>query len=347
MVTRNDVARLAGTSTAVVSYVVNNGPRPVSAATRQRVEEVMKELGYRPNGIARALRSQRSHVLGVVVPDSSNPFFAELAREIEQEASRRGYFIMLGNSAGEDVRESGYVQALLDRQVDGLVLVSASQRRQLHAETRRALVNASIPVVLVDRQHQVKGASVLLVDNRQGASLATRHLLGVHGLRRIACLAGPKDLGVSQQRVTGWEEELRSAGVVPAASWLLHSDFDRDDAFRVAYAWLGSVGRQLGRRPQGLFACSDEQAMGVLRAARARGVRIPEDLALASFDGTPEADYTSPGLTTVCQPLADIGRRAVDLLLHAPPRPRCRVELFPAELAVRGSCGCRDRSILP
>jgi len=148
MVTRADVARRAGTSTAVVSYVVNDGPRPVAAETRQRVLDAIAELGYRPNRVAQALRGQRSRVLGLIVPDISNPFYAELARVIENSADLLGYTLVLGNSEQDAQRELRYVRTFLDRQVDGLFLISGSSSEELMTLSSEV----AIPFVLLDRR---------------------------------------------------------------------------------------------------------------------------------------------------------------------------------------------------
>lgn len=336
MVTRDDVARVAGTSTAVVSYVMNNGPRPVSQATRERVERAIRETGYQPNRLAKALSGRHSRVIGLIVPDSSNAFFGGLAQAIEEEAYRHGYYLLLGNSAEDGSREIGYVRAFLEHRVEGLVLVSAASQPDLSHETKKLLNASGVPLVLVDRNHPVRGASVLLVDNEQGGRLATEHLIHDHGLREVWCLAGPEGLALSDERVEGWRSALKAVGVAPGREWVRHSAFSRFRASEVTAEWLGSA-----RAPRALFVCSDEQALGVLVAARRLKHRVPEDLAVVSFDGTPQAEFAQPGLTTVEQPLSDIGRRAVDRLLHAGDAPRRRqVERLATRLKVRASCGC-------
>ena len=185
-VNRADVARLAGTSPAVVSYVLNGGPRGVAPQTRERVLAAIEKLGYRPNGIARALRMNRTMTLGLVVPDTANPFFAELARAIEEEAFAQDYTLLIGNAAEDDDRQTTYVRTFLARQVDGLFLVPAHGPLSCLADLQRA-------------QHAVGDCSTgrcpgvapaVLVDNRGGAYAATAHLLE-HGRQRIACIGRP------------------------------------------------------------------------------------------------------------------------------------------------------------
>lgn len=176
MVTRADVARHAGTSTAVVSYVVNDGPRPVASETRQRVLASIAALGYRPNRLAQALRGHRTRVLGLIVPDIANPFYAELAHAIEKVADQRGYTLVLGNSGQDPERELRYVRTFQDRKVDGLLLISGSSSEQLAALSSEG----GVPLILLDRRVNYReNASLLATDSVSGAIMATRHLLAM------------------------------------------------------------------------------------------------------------------------------------------------------------------------
>jgi LacI family transcriptional regulator len=340
MVTRDDVADRAGMSSAVVSYVVNGGPRRVSAATRSKVLRAIEELGYRPNGLARALRTQKTFTIGLVVPDNTNPFFAQLARAVEEAAFARGYVLLLGNSGQDNTRQAAYVNTLLERQVDGLILIADSDIGQpsLPAQTASALQGAGTPLVLLDRHPSDLWAPSVTVDNEGGGYMATRHLLD-HGHAEVACLAGPADLAPAQERTHGWRRALREAGVKRPARLLARSRFRRDAGYLVAKELLAGPSR-----PTALFAQSDEQAIGLLRWANEAGVRVPEDLALVSFDGIDESGYTNPPLSTVAQPVDELGRRTVDLVVSSEPgagrkspsQPGC----LPVRLLTRRSCGC-------
>jgi LacI family transcriptional regulator len=333
MVKRRDVARLAGTSEAVVSYVLNGGPRGVAPATRERVLAAIEELGYRPNAVARSLRTNRTMTFGLVVPDNSNPFFAELARSIEDVGFEHGYTMLLGNAMDDDDRETRYVRALIDRQVDGLVVVPA------HGGARAwiaDLAQSGVPRLVLDREIDVPDATHVLVDNEGGAHEATAHLIE-HGRRRIGCVAGLAGLHPTVDRVAGWRRALVEAGREPAA--LVHVPFGRADGYRAGRALLAKK-----KRPDALFVTSDEQALGVLRAAAEMGVRVPEDLAICSFDGIEGGAYTVPALSTMRQPVEEIGRLAVQWLVAKvadPARPAIRV-VCPTALVARGSCGCPD-----
>ncbi|QXJ21858.1 LacI family DNA-binding transcriptional regulator [Actinomadura graeca] len=338
MVTRRDVARRAGTSEAVVSYVLNDGPRNVAPSTRERVLAAISDLGYRPNAVARSLRSSRTTTLGLVVPDNANPFFAELAREIEDVAFEHGHTLLLANARDDDEREVAQVRTLLDRQVDGLILIPSHGPGAWRAE----LAHARIPCLVVDREIEGTNAVQVLVDNEGGAARAVRHLIG-HGRTRIGCVAGPDGFHPTVDRVNGWRRALSEGGLDPAAVPVEHAPFGRAEAYRAGRRLLASR-----RDVDALFVTSDEQAIGVLRAAAELGVAVPDDLAVFSFDGVALSAYAVPSLSTMRQPFEALGRTAVEMLLarrdpreEAPGAPPERIVLE-TELVARGSCGCAD-----
>jgi LacI family transcriptional regulator len=330
-VRRADVARLAGTSPAVVSYVLNGGPRGVSASTRARVLEAVEKLGYHPNGIARSLRMSRTMTLGLVVPDTSNPFFAELGRAIEEAAFARGFTLLVGNAAEVDERQTAYVRTFLARQVDGLFLVPAHGAVGCLPDLHRT----DTPWMAIDRRVPGMDAATLLVDNRGGARVAVEHLLG-HGRSRIGCIAGPRDVMPATDRVAGWRDALAEAGVRPSAMTVVHGSFGRRAGYLAATEILS------GGRHDALFVASDEQAIGALRAVTELGMRCPDDVAVVSFDGIADTAYSTPALTTMTQPFDDIGAGAVAGLVERigdPTVPPTTITL-PVRLVLRESCGC-------
>ncbi|MFI7430814.1 LacI family DNA-binding transcriptional regulator [Micromonospora sp. NPDC049836] len=331
-VRRTDVARLAGTSPAVVSYVLNGGPRPVSAQTRAKVLAAVEQLGYRPNGIARSLRMSRTMTLGLVIPDNANPYFAALARAIEEESFAKGYTLLIGNAAENDERQTTYVRTFLARQVDGLFIVPAHGPAGFLPDLQRSRT----PWVSLDRQVPGASAPSVLVDNRGGAYLATRHLIE-HGRRRIACIGGPEDVMPAHDRVSGWRDALSDEGVPRRAMAVVQSAFGRRAGYQAA--------RELLSRPEppdAIFVASDEQAAGVFRAISETGRRCPDDVAVASFDGIPGAAYSTPALTTMAQPFAAIGRAALSHLLAQHEGTTSPTDVLPVALIRRGSCGCPD-----
>ena len=330
-VTRNDVASRAGVSPAVVSYVVNDGPRPVKQSTRERVLEAIRDLGYRPNAVARSLKIKSTRALGLIVPDNSNPFFAELARVVEDAAFTAGYTLLLANARGDGEREAAHVQTFLAHQVDGILLISSGHSEALLG----TLEHESTPVVLVDRSLPTASAATLEVDNEGGGFVATRHLLE-HGHERIACLAGPTDLSPSADRHRGWLSAMRQSGLSTGPGLLARSAFDRHAAYPVAQRLLSERDR-----PTAIFAATDQQAIAVLRVAADLGLRVPDDLAVIGFDGILEGAFTVPRLATVRQPVTQIGRKAVDLLLDR-DRPN-EHHVLPVVLTPNESCGCPTR----
>lgn len=328
--TRVDVARRAGTSTAVVSYVVNDGPRRVAPATRARVLEAMQDLGYRPNALARSLRASRSRALGLVVPDLANPFFAELARSVEDAVFGSGNALLVGNSMGDEDREARYVRTFLEYRIDGLAVVPVSDGHQ----TLGQLEHTAVRVVVLDRDLKGLDQPTIVPDNSGGAYAATRHLLD-HGHPAVACIAGPRGLTTAEERVAGWQRALDDAGVARRGRTVLRTAFGQEAGFRAAARLLG-----LASPPTALFVASDEQAFGVLAAAARAGVRVPGELAMVGFDGLQDSRFTVPGLTTMRQPIREAGALAVRMLLDGAAAEDGRLVRLPVTLQRRGSCGC-------
>ena len=326
--TRSDVAKLAGVSTAVVSYVVNNGPRPVATATRERVVEAMRDLDYRPNAVARALRLRRAQAVGLVVPDVSNTYFGALARELSNQAFTAGYALLLGDSNNDLERERAQVESMVSHQIDGLVIVSLQP-----AST--ADIDAT-PTAYLDQRSQ-PGQVSIVVDNAGGARTAVEHLIW-HGRRRIAHLGGVEGMPGADERVDGWRSALVAAGLDADDDLLAHADYSRAGGLQ---AGLDLLNRS--PRPDAVFVASDVQALGLLLATRELGIRVPEDLAVVSFDGTDDAVFSDPPLTAIEQPLPKIAEAALDAILgrRADDRPRA----IPVELVIRESCGCHPAAI--
>jgi LacI family transcriptional regulator len=221
MPTRADVARLADTSTAVVSYVVNDGPRPEAAATRERVRAAITELGYRPNAVARALGAQQTQTIGMLVPDISNPFFAELSQAVEDHAFGLGKVLLLGDSNGSNQREAAYLRRFLQQQVDGIIFIGLRRQSSL-----RLVEDAGVAAVVLDRPLDDLLLCSVSIDNAGAAFAATTHLLD-HGHVRIGCVAGPGDQNAAVDRRSGWERALREAGIHPDPALVHVDDFLR------------------------------------------------------------------------------------------------------------------------
>lgn len=331
MATRLDVARLAGTSPALVSYVLNGGPRKVAPVTEARIRAAIEELDYRPNRVARSLRTRRTHTLGIIVPDSANPYFAELANAVEDAASAAGYAVLIGNSAEHPTREQRYLAAFADQQVDGLFLVPSVA----HA-TGEPVALPKLPIVLLDRIIDGVDAPVVAVDNFEAARLAVRHLLD-HGLTALACVAGPEGVRPAEGRVEGFRRAVADAGLVVDERRVVRAAFGLEAGYEAAR----SLVRGADRRPDAIFVASDEQGIGVLKALEHAGIDCPGDIAVVSFDGIASTRYTSPALTTMAQPFVTMGERAVQTMLALiDGEDVTSPQGLSAVLVTRDSCGC-------
>lgn len=328
MATIRDVARRAGVSPTTVSHVINQ-TRFVSDGVRARVLQAMYELGYRHNVLARSLRRGQTLTIGLILPDSANPFFAEIGRSIEAAAFGLGYSVMLCNTEADLGKELRYVDVLDQKQVDGIIFVASGDR----SDSLGALLHRRLPVVVVDRELPDVDVDTVLADNPLGGYLATKHLTDL-GHRRIACITGPSNLTPSAQRVTGYQTALAEAGLPVDEGLIVHGDFHPMSGRAAALALLDRA-----EPPTAIFACNDLMAMGVLRAAAEMNRRVPRDLALVGYDDIELASYTNPPLTVVAQPKVEMGRTAVRLLtlrIADKSRPVTR-ETLPTCLVLRES----------
>ena len=323
-----DVAEHASVSITTVSHVVNN-TRPVSDGLRKRVLAAIDELGYQPNVLARSLRRGKTHTIGMIVPDSTNPFFAEVARGIEDTSFEHGYSLVLCNSDGDLQKELLYVSVLTEKQVDGILFVAAGAS----TEHIRACTARCMPVVVVDREIPEVAVDSVLTDNARGGAIATRHLLDL-GHRRIGCVAGPSDVTPSADRVTGYTQALAERGIPVEDRFIVKGDFQYESGYRAARQLLA-----LGSRPTAIFACNDLMAVGVISAAVEMGLWVPADLSVVGFDDVRLASFANPPLTTIVQPKYEMGVIAAEMLLQrirGPDiPPRCR--LLDTSLLIRRS----------
>jgi len=331
MATIKDVALRAGVSVTTVSHVVND-TRHVSAKGRERVEQAIRELGYVPNAMARSLKSNTTSTLGMLIPNSSNPYFAEIVRIVEDRCFGAGYTLVLCNTDDEPRRQSVYLQVLAERRIDGLIVVSTGAGDDDSLVTQ--LHGLRIPTVLVDREIADPACDLVETAHMQGGLLAVRHLLSL-GHKRIACIGGPVGVMPSEQRIEGWRVALAEAGAAPNADALLwRGGFTSQGGYEAMHAILRTE-----HAPSAVFVCNDLMAIGALRAAHESGVHVPDDLSIVGFDDIELSAYTSPPLTTVAQPKERIGALAVDMLLErvGGKRRDTRKVVLQPELRVRAS----------
>ncbi len=323
-----DVAARAGVSVTTVSHVINE-TRPVSDELRRRVLAAMDELGYQPNRLARSLRRGQTHTIGMIIPDSANPFFAEVARGVEDTSFENGYSLILCNSDGDLDKELLYTNVLTEKRVDGILFVAAG----LSTDRILDLQHQKTPLVVVDRDLPDAAVDSVLTDNAQGGWLATRHLIEL-GHRRIACITGPSDLTPSADRVTGYRRAMREEGIPIDEALIVKGDFQYDSAYRASIQLL-----QMQDPPTAIFACNDLMAVAVMRAALEQGQRVPDDLSVVGFDDVRLAAFANPPLTTIAQPKHEIGAVAATMLLkrmqnHERPAHR---QVFETSLVIRKS----------
>ena len=330
MSTIKHVAARAGVSFTTVSHVLN-GTRRVSDSARERVERAVAEMGYAPSAVARALKMSETCILGVLVPNITNPFFAELTRGIEDCCRRTDYSVFLCNSDDDPARQARYLQTLLERRVDGLLLAAAAGEASALAQR---LASMRVPTVVVDRAIPGFAADLVRVDHQGGARLAVEHLRSL-GHRAIACLSGPSEFAVSRARVAGWREAMAQAAIDIDPGWLLEGDFSAAAGHALALRLLerGDV--------SAIFASNDLLAIGALRAAAERGVAVPAALSVIGFDGIDLGAYAYPALTTVGHPIRAMGEAAAEVLIAriAEGPAACREVVLPAQLLMRESTG--------
>lgn len=342
-VTRNDVARRAGVSPALVSYVLNPGSRPVSAHARARIESAIEELGYRPNAIAQALRRSSSMSIGLLIPSILTPSAAELAHEIEKLAYDNGYVLVTGSRDNDPEWEQDYARALVARSVDAMVIVGTASPQTLVVISR-----SRIPALAIDRVAPGLGISSVTVDARSGAREAVGHLIEAHGRRRIACIAGDWPVTVAiEDRVHGWRDAIEAHGLGADDALLVRA---APHSPRAAYEATLRLLDGPAPGPDAIFASTDSLAVGAITALHERRLVLPEAMPVVSFGGTSIVEATHPRLTAVAHDFGAIAalamRRVFELIADSdaprtPEMPRLEThDVLPTTLVIRRSCGC-------
>jgi LacI family transcriptional regulator len=326
MVTIKDVARVAGVSPSTVSRALNDSPL-IREETKDRIRRIARELGYERNELARGLVKGSFQTLGLLVPDITNPFFAEITRGVGKAAHAAGYGVILCNTEGDPDRERSYISLLRRKRVDGLVIASVT----VDAPCLKSLSRSKTPVVLVSRLSRDLKIPYVGVDDRLGGRLATEHLVGL-GHERLGFIGGPADVQASIDRLAAFQEVLAENRIPLRKSWVIFTEFTQRAGYE---AGLRLLGRK--RRPTAVFAANDVIALGVLQAAEELGLRIPDDVSLVGYDDISYAALPRIELTTVAQPSFEIGRLAAEWLLALIGGRRKRVysRLLRPELKIR------------
>jgi len=331
MPTIYDVAERAGVAPATVSRVINESGY-VSEETRVRVKRAIDELKYTPNRLARGLRSKQTQTLGLVVTDITNPFWTTVARGVEDAASKAGFSVILCNTDESDAKQDQYANLLLEKQVDGFLLVPATR----DVSTVSLIQERGVPIVVLDRRMPVP-VDTVRGDSEGGAHELTTHLLSF-GHRRIALLGGSVDVPTAQERVVGYRRALEEAGIPVDESLILNRAFTQQAGYAMTQAVL-----KMEPRPTALFAVNNFIAIGAARALRDAELRLPEDVALVSFDDLPTTLIVEPFLTVAAQPAYEMGRLATELLMArilGDVTGDHQEIILPTELIVRRSSNC-------
>ncbi|WP_342322872.1 ribose operon transcriptional repressor RbsR [Kosakonia sp. BYX6] len=329
MATMKDVARLAGVSTSTVSHVINKD-RFVSEAICEKVEAAIKTLNYAPSAIARSLKLNQTRTIGMLITASTNPFYSELVRGVERSCFERGYSLVLCNTEGDEQRMNRNLETLMQKRVDGLLLLCTETHQPSKAIMQRY---PSIPTVMMDWA-PFDGDSDLIQDNSLlGGMMATQHLIN-KGLTRIACITGPLDKTPARLRLEGYREAMARAGLTIREGDEIESDFEFGGGFEAMQSLLA-----MNERPQAVFIGNDAMAVGAYQALYQAGLKIPQDMAIVGYDDIELARYMTPPLTTIHQPKDELGELAIDVLIHRIAEPELqqqRLQLTPV-LMERGS----------
>jgi DNA-binding LacI/PurR family transcriptional regulator len=331
-VTIRDVAAAAGVSYQTVSRVLNDKP-DVAAATRHRVRRVIEELGYQPSAVARSLVSKRTRTLGLITADFSDFFFTQVIVGAEAEARQADYYFILGSTERNPDDEPEYLRLLTEREVDGILFARPSTEDDSRHVV--SLIRRGVP--LVTTNYYVPGEQLMVVDidNVDGARQATAHLAQA-GHRRIGMIAGPAGWKSVNDRSRGYRHALEEAGLTLDPALIEHGDWSYRSGHEVMERLLDK-----GARITALFVQNDRMAIGAIHRLREAGRRVPDDVAIVGYDDIPVAAYCYPPLTTIRQPMAEVGQVAARLLIQIIENPDIerREVLLKAELVRRQTCG--------
>ncbi|EGV1225696.1 DNA-binding transcriptional regulator CytR [Salmonella enterica] len=326
--TMKDVALKAKVSTATVSRALMN-PDKVSQSTRSRVEQAALEVGYFPQSMGRNVKRNESRTILVIVPDICDPFFSEIIRGIEVTAAEQGYLVLIGDCAHQNQKEKTFLNLIITKQIDGMVLLSSRLPFDASVEEQRNLP----PMVMSNEFAPELELPTVHIDNLTAAFNAMNYLLDL-GHKRIGCIAGPEDMPLCHYRLQGYVQALRRSGIVVDPHYIARGDF----TFEAGANALKQLLEQ-PLPPTAVFCHSDVMAPGALSWAKRQGLKVPDDLSIIGFDNIALAEFCDPPLTTVAQPRFDIGREAMLLLLDQMQGQNVSSgsRLMDCELIIRGS----------
>lgn len=324
-----DVARLAGVSTSTVSHVINNN-RFVSDGIRQKVDDAIQALNYAPSALARSLKMNQTHTIGMLVTASNNPFYAEVVRGVERSCYERGYSLILCNTEGDINRLNRSLETLLQKRVDGLLMMCTENHLPCGDIFSRY---PRLPMVMMDWSPFEMGGDIIQDNSLVGGETATRYLID-QGFERIACIAGPLDKSPARYRLDGFYNAMRNANLSVPDEYVVCSDFEFVGGFDSMNQLLS-----LADPPQAVFSSNDAMAVGAYQAIYQKGLRVPHDISIIGYDDIDLSPYLTPPLTTIHQPKDELGKLAIDQLLYRMDNPNGKAELLvlTPKLVIRGS----------
>ncbi|WP_374020299.1 LacI family DNA-binding transcriptional regulator [Paenibacillus thiaminolyticus] len=332
MATIYDIAKKANVSAMTVSRVINNTGR-VSEKTRDKVKQVMEEMRYIPNSVARCLVTQESKIVSLLITDITNPFFTTMARGAEDAAMRHGYRLMFGNSDESFSKEKDYVEMILSMRVDGVLFAPSGDQSKEHLEW---LQRQNVPFVLLDREVPGIDCDAVLGDSRDGAKRMVAEMIR-YGHRRIALVNGAQDVSTARERQAGYIEALQEAGIEFDESLIMQTSYSREPELSVAH-WMEL---EPEARPTAIFAANNMLALSVLKSVRSLGLRVPDDLSVACFDDFGWVEEANPFFSVASQPAYEFGEQGMQLLLerlkNREEQPRQIV--LPCDILMRESVG--------
>ncbi|MED0714933.1 MULTISPECIES: LacI family DNA-binding transcriptional regulator [Aeribacillus] len=336
MVRISDVAKMANVSTATVSRVLSNSGN-VKKETAEKVLEAIKKLNYQPNLLARQLRRLETKTVLVVVPDITNTFFSKILRGIEQVAIENDYEVLLGDTGNSLEREKGYLDILRQKKADGMILLTARLESHLLEE-----ISHEFPVVLACEYLEGSDIPTVSIDNISSARKATEYLISL-GHKRIGFLSGPMDVILSRDRLKGFKQGMMQHDIAIEPNLIQEGDFSFESGFNLMTKLLA-----LTEPPTAVFASSDEMAIGAIKAIKAKGLKVPDDISIVGFDDIKFASIFEPALTTVSQPMFEIGQKAMELLIKLIQKDKLEKTQYILEdqLVIRETCKEKKKDMI-
>lgn len=304
-ITMKDIAERVGVSKTTVSMVINKKDGSISEETKQKIYDVIKETGYIPNNIARGLNTMKSGTIAIIVPDISNPFFSELSRAVEDTANKLGYNVLLCNSDNNTKKEQKYVELLISKLIDGTILIPGNKSE----DSARILKANGIPFVFVDRCIDgFEGYPGIYFNNKEGVKVGIEYLYN-KGKRKIAFVSGPVEININRQRLEGYKKIMKQYEIFNE-NLIFEGKFSLEGGIDITNTILDS-----NEEIDSIFYCNDVMAIGGMKAIKRRGYHIPNDISIMGFDGIKLSKMIEPELTTVQQPIYEMGEKACKLII--------------------------------